>query len=125
MEPTALVVPGFCDLQVNGFAGVDFNDPAPGPDDVARAAAAMQVTGVTSFLPTLISSALPRFAACAKRVLSSGAPGILGLHMEGPYIASDDGPRGAHDLAAMTAASQDDFARRQAAADGMIRLVTL
>jgi N-acetylglucosamine-6-phosphate deacetylase len=122
---TALTAPGFCDLQVNGFAGVDFNDPATAAEEVARAAALMEATGVTSFLPTLISSDLPRFAACAKRVLSSGAPGILGVHMEGPYIASDDGPRGAHDPAAMTAASPDDFARRQAAADGMIRLVTL
>ena len=42
--------------------------------------------------------------------------GILGLHMEGPYIAGDDGPRGARDPAAMTAASSDDFARRQDAA---------
>jgi len=125
MASTVLVVPGFCDLQVNGFAGVDFNDPATAPEDVARAAAAMEATGVTSFLPTLISSDLVGFAACAKRVLSSGAPGILGLHMEGPYIASDEGPRGAHDPAAMTAASPDDFARRQDAADGMIRLVTL
>ena len=65
MASTALVVPGFCDLQVNGFAGVDFNDPATTAEDVARAAAAMEVTGVTSFLPTLISSDLTRFAACA------------------------------------------------------------
>ena len=125
MASTALVVPGFCDLQVNGFAGVDFNDPGTAPEDVARAAAVMEATGVTSFLPTLISSDFSRFAACAKRVLSSGAPGVLGLHMEGPYIASDDGPRGAHDPAAMTDASPDDFARRQDAAGGTIRLVTL
>ena len=125
MASTALVVPGFCDLQVNGFAGVDFNDPATTAEDVARAAAAMEVTGVTSFLPTLISSDLTRFAACATRVLASGAPGILGLHMEGPYIAGGDGPRGAHDPAATTAASPDDFARRQDAANGTIRLVTL
>jgi N-acetylglucosamine-6-phosphate deacetylase len=85
----------------------------------------MEATGVTSFLPTLISSDLQQFAACARTVLSSGAPGILGLHMEGPYIAGDDGPRGAHDPAAMTAASPDDFARRQDAASGTIRLVTL
>jgi N-acetylglucosamine-6-phosphate deacetylase len=125
MAPTPLTIPGFCDLQVNGFAGVDFNDPATTADAIAHASACMEATGVTSFLPTLISSDLPRFAACATAVLSSGAPGILGLHMEGPYIGPDDGPRGAHDAAAMTAASQDDFARRQDAAGGIIRLVTL
>jgi N-acetylglucosamine-6-phosphate deacetylase len=120
-----LTIPGLCDLQVNGFAGVDFNDPATSADAVARAAAAMEATGVTSFLPTLISSDLARFAACARTVLSSGARGILGLHMEGPYLAAGDGPRGAHDAAAMTAASVDDFSRRQGVADGRIRLVTL
>src|SRR5215471_2206623 len=106
---TSLTAPGFCDLQVNGFAGVDFNDPATTPDDVLRTAAAMRATGVTSFLPTLISSDVARFAACARILRASAAPGILGLHMEGPYIAGDDGPRGAHDPAAMTPASADDF----------------
>jgi N-acetylglucosamine-6-phosphate deacetylase len=125
MPSTPLSSPGFCDLQVNGFAGVDFNDPATRPEEVAQAAAAMESTGVTAFLPTLISSSLAHFGQCAASVLASGAPGVLGLHMEGPYISPDEGPRGAHDPAAMMAASVDDFARRQEAADGRIRLVTL
>src|SRR5215831_5293142 len=108
LMPSELTIPGLCDLQVNGFAGVDFNDTATGADAVARAAAAVEATGVTSFLPTLISSDLARFAVCARTVLSSGAGGILGLHMEGPYLAPGDGPRGAHDPVAMTAASVDD-----------------
>jgi N-acetylglucosamine-6-phosphate deacetylase len=125
MAARHLTSAGLCDLQVNGFAGVDFNDPATTPADVRRAAAAMQATGVTSFLPTLISSSLDAFAACARTIAASDAPGIAGLHMEGPYIAPGDGPRGAHDPAAMVPASLDDFNRRQDAAGGTIRLVTL
>lgn len=122
---TSLTLPGFCDLQVNGFAGVDFNDPATTAGDVARAASAIEATGVTTFLPTLISSDLARFAACARTLCSSASPAIAGLHMEGPYIAGEDGPRGAHDAAAVRPASLDDFARRQDTAQGRIRLVTL
>ena len=48
--------PGFLDLQVNGFAGVDFNDPATTTDEVHLAIAAMRARGVTQVLPTLISS---------------------------------------------------------------------
>ena len=56
----------FCDLQVNGFAGVDFNDPALDDGRVREAARAMERTGVTRFLATLISAPLDRFSACAR-----------------------------------------------------------
>src|SRR5262245_36742871 len=56
----------FCDLQVNGFAGIDFNDPATDESRFQEAAAAIERTGVTRFLATLISAPLDRFAACAK-----------------------------------------------------------
>jgi N-acetylglucosamine-6-phosphate deacetylase len=117
--------PGFFDLQVNGFGGVDFNDPLVTPEAVAAALTAMRVTGVTQCLPTLITSSLETFTACAVRVLSSKDPAIAGLHMEGPYISPVDGPRGAHPRADVVPASRDDFKRRQDAAGGRIRLVTL
>lgn len=116
---------GFCDLQVNGFAGVDFNDPAVTPSQVRQAASAMEATGVTLFLATLISSPIDRFASSARAILSAGVSALAGLHMEGPYISPEDGPRGAHERGDVTAASVDDVKRRQEAADGRIRLVTL
>ena len=118
-------LPGLFDLQVNGFAGVDFNSPATTGDDVLRAIERIQATGVTRFLPTLISSSFERFSRCARTVTQTNHPAIAGLHMEGPYIASDDGPRGAHPRDHVIAACVDDFARRQDATDGGIRLVTL
>lgn len=117
--------PGFVDLQVNGFAGVDFNDPACTIDQIRHAVDQLLTTGVTQFLPTLVTSKLNRFARCAQKLLKVSHPPIIGLHMEGPYISPDDGPRGAHAREDTAAASIDDFKRRQEAADGRIVLVTL
>lgn len=117
--------PGLFDLQVNGFGGVDFNNPLTTTEDVLRAIQAMRATGVTRFLPTLITSSFERFAKCAKTLTQTRHPAIVGIHMEGPYISPDDGARGAHPRGQVVAASIDDFARRQDAADGKIKLVTL
>lgn len=117
--------PGFVDLQVNGFAGVDFNDPACTTADLRRALDAMRATGVTRCLPTLITSSYEQFAACARTIVACDDLAIAGLHMEGPYISPQDGARGAHPIAHVQPASIDDFERRQEAADGRILLVTL
>ena len=117
--------PGFFDLQLNGYGGVDFNDPAVTPEDVSRALDALQDTGVTRCLPTIITSSFEGFAPCARAVVASGHPAVAGIHMEGPYISPEDGPRGAHPREWTREASVDDFERRQDAAGGRIRLVTL
>jgi N-acetylglucosamine-6-phosphate deacetylase len=85
----------------------------------------MRETGVTRCLPTLITSSFEDFAERAGRLSTVAHPAIAGIHMEGPYLSPEDGPRGAHPLAHIRPATIDDFERRQAAADGQIRLVTL
>ena len=120
-----LELPGFVDIQVNGFTGVDFNDPESSPEEIIRAIDAIHATGVTRLLPTLVTGPLERFARCARTLIDLNLPGVAGLHMEGPYISPLDGPRGAHPRAHVAPASLDDFARRQEAADGRIVLVTL
>lgn len=103
-----LAVPGFVDLQVNGFAGVDFLETDP--HGLARAAEA-PATGVTAFQPTLISSPLEAYApaleviAAAARV-GVAVPGglaahILGAHLEGPFLSPTFA--GAHDPANLVA----------------------
>jgi N-acetylglucosamine-6-phosphate deacetylase len=94
---SGLAVPGFVDLQVNGFAGVDFL--TAGPDDYARAGAALAAAGVTAFQPTLISAppaalrvALERGAAAAE----CSPVRLLGFHLEGPFLSPPR--RGAHPL---------------------------
>src|SRR5512140_1392394 len=63
-----LELPGLVDLQVNGFAGVDFTDPALDAERLRTAVAAIETTGVTRFLPTLITSPLETFAGCARTI---------------------------------------------------------
>lgn len=116
--------PGFFELQVNGFGGVDFNLPGTPAEDLDRAAERLRKTGVTRFLPTLVTSSFSDFAACAGALSRWNDPGFAGIHMEGPYISP--GPaRGAHPAEHVRPASLDDFERRQEAAGGRIRLVTL
>jgi N-acetylglucosamine-6-phosphate deacetylase len=116
---------GLFDLQVNGFAGVDFNAATLQVEHVHAALTSLRATGVTRCLPTLLTSPYERFAAAARALARAGHPAIAGLHMEGPYISSHDGPRGAHSRQYVAPATIDDFRRRQEAADGQIALVTL
>jgi N-acetylglucosamine-6-phosphate deacetylase len=118
-------VPGLFDLQVNGFAGVDFSDAGLSSEQLLKAVDAIGKTGVTRFLPTLITSSLETFSPCARTIARTSHPAIAGIHMEGPYIAREDGPRGAHPREFVRDADVDDFRRRQDAAEGRIRLVTV
>lgn len=85
-----IAVPGFVDLQVNGFAGIDFL--AAGADEFAAAGDALAVHGVTAYQPTFISS--PPASLCAAlealetaRRASAGGARILGAHLEGPFLS--------------------------------------
>lgn len=118
-------LPGLVDLQVNGFAGIDYNHGSLSPEQIDRSFDALKRTGVRRCLPTLITSSAAHFARCAAPLIKTDDPLMAGLHMEGPYISPLDGPRGAHDRAHVCHASIEDFQRRQEAAAGRIRLVTL
>jgi N-acetylglucosamine-6-phosphate deacetylase len=82
-----IAAPGFVDLQVNGFGGVDFLEV--GEDGYRRAGEALLETGVTSFLPTLITAPEHELLnALAEVPVDSGGPRILGVHLEGPFLAA-------------------------------------
>ncbi|HEY0179161.1 MAG TPA: N-acetylglucosamine-6-phosphate deacetylase [Dokdonella sp.] len=94
-----VLLPGFVDVQVNGGGGVLFND-APTVDALARIGAAHRRFGTTGFLPTLISddAEIMRAAiAAVDAAIEQRVPGVLGVHLEGPYIAP--ARHGAHDPA--------------------------
>ena len=124
------VSPGWVDLQVNGFAGVDYNDPNTAADDIARSIEVQRSTGVARFYPTVITGSGEdmrgslRNLAIARRTVSTGSA-MLGFHVEGPWISPDDGPRGAHPQRHVRPPSIEEFARFQDAAEGGIRIVTL
>ena len=81
-----IAVPGFVDLQVNGFGGVDFLDADA--EAYRRAGAALLETGVTAYLPTLITSPEQQLLAAIREVpVDESRPRILGLHLEGPFLS--------------------------------------
>ncbi|MBV9433299.1 MAG: amidohydrolase family protein [Hyphomicrobiales bacterium] len=125
------VTPGLFDLQVNGFAGIDFNDAAITPDMLDHALNKMCSTGVTLCLPTLIT-ALPdaleaRFKALDRAVQKGrfGPAMCPGYHLEGPFLNPTDGYRGCHPHTAMTSADPALVERLEAGLSRPILLITL
>ena len=93
----ALLVPGFIDCQVNGGGGELFNDD-PSPETIAAIARAHRQFGTTGFLPTLISDDLDvvaRAIDAVREAIAGGVPGVLGIHIEGPFLNEER--RGVHD----------------------------
>ena len=94
-----LLLPGFIDLQVNGGGGVLFND-APSVESIRAIGAAHRRFGTTAFLPTLISADLDIVAhaiAAVRSAIAAGVPGVLGIHIEGPFL--NVARKGVHDPA--------------------------
>jgi N-acetylglucosamine-6-phosphate deacetylase len=122
------LAPGLVDLQINGFAGVDYCSPETAPEQIVRSMQSVHATGVTQMLPTVITNAPSSMIAAARNIAaamphSNGA--IVGIHMEGPYISPKDGPRGAHPTEHVRQPSWDEFERWQEASGGAVRMVTL
>lgn len=124
------ISPGWIDLQVNGFAGVDYNSPQSSADRIGHSIREMFRTGVTRFFPTVITGspedmtgALRNLAQVKEEIPEGRA--MEAFHVEGPYISPEDGPRGAHPALWTRPPDLDEFRRFQDAARGNIRLVTL
>ena len=87
-ERGRVAVPGFVDLQVNGFAGVDFL--AASGEDYARAGEALLLTGVTSYQPTFITAAESTLLEALRAMPENGGrPRIIGAHVEGPFLSEE------------------------------------
>ena len=105
-----LLAPGFIDIQVNGGGGVLLND-APTVAGIRTIAAAHRGFGTTGLLPTLITTTPERMAeaiAATRAALEAGVPGVLGIHLEGPYLNPER--KGVHDAALMRTIGEDDIA---------------
>ncbi len=125
------IAPAFWDLQLNGRWGVSFADPEIRPEQVAEIVKAQAALGTAKLCPTLISAQFSSFEHGLKTIAKvcdddvEIAARILGVHLEGPYLSSLDGYRGAHPVDAIRDPNWDEFRRFQEAADGRIVLMTL
>jgi len=122
---------GLIDLQVNGFAGIDLNDGAVNPDRVLALAHKLSSLGITTFLPTVITASFEQVhdtldvihrARLAHPLLARMIPCI---HLEGPCISPEDGPRGAHPAEHVRPPNLQEFNTWQQVCDRLIGLVTL
>jgi N-acetylglucosamine-6-phosphate deacetylase len=122
---------GLIDLQVNGFRGLDLNDGAVTPARVKELTRLMARLGVTTWLPTLITasqasllSALAPIAE-ARRQDPLCARMIPFVHVEGPYLAPEDGPRGGHPREHVRSPDIDEVAQWQQACGNLVGKITL
>jgi N-acetylglucosamine-6-phosphate deacetylase len=131
VAPADWLSPGWLDVQVNGFAGHDPNAANADPSNTIDMVRALWRRGVTGVCPTICTESEEHIigalraiaAACEADPLVASA--IVGIHVEGPHISPEDGPRGAHPLRHIRPPDVTEYRRWQEAARGRIRIVTL
>jgi N-acetylglucosamine-6-phosphate deacetylase len=125
------VGPGLVDLQVNGYGGMDFNSTPLVEEVVWRVTRALWREGVTTYYPTIITNGDEAIEGAVRTIARARSrdglveASVAGIHLEGPFISPEDGPRGAHNKVYVRAPDWRQFARWQDAAEGNIKLVTL
>jgi N-acetylglucosamine-6-phosphate deacetylase len=125
--PDGILLPGFVDLQVNGYFGEEFR--VADADGWARVVTRLPQTGVTALLPTFVTAppgalgAALRAASALIPALPTGAARVLGVHAEGPFISP--ARKGAHHEAWITDPTPAAVDELLAAGQGVLRLVTL
>ncbi|MDR3752101.1 MAG: amidohydrolase family protein [Terracidiphilus sp.] len=125
------LAPGLIDLQVNGYGGCDLNADAVDADVVLALTRQMLSTGVTTFVPTLITAPEEKIVralraiAKAREASALVAYSIPFVHVEGPHISPEEGAHGAHAPEYIRPPSLDEFARWQAASGDLVGTVTV
>jgi len=125
------LAPGLVDLQVNGGWGLDLNTLPLRPETIAGLSRRLLARGVTAYCPTLITNGAEQLAqalsviAEAVRTQPDITGLIAGIHLEGPFLSPEDGPRGAHPGEHICPPDWEAFCRWQDAAEGLIRIITV
>ena len=109
-----IISPGFIDVQINGYAGKSFTEEGLTVEDVKRATQGLWKEGVTTYLPTIITSSRERIIknlqtlkkSLDDKSISNSVPGFF---VEGPYISPIDGFRGAHNASFVRLPDWDEF----------------
>lgn len=99
-----ILTPSFFDLQVNGYGGIDFNDITTTPEDILQVTQLLNSKGTRKYLPTVITNSVENISLLVKTIAAAVEKydacrkAIAGIHLEGPFLSKEDGPRGAHPL---------------------------
>ena len=123
--------PGLIDLHINGVNGIDFNSPALTVAQMIEATEFLLSTGVTTFLPTVITNSDEDICTIVRTIATACATNKLvnecvwGIHLEGPFLSPVPGAKGAHEEKLIKAPDWHLMQKYQQAADGKIRLITL
>jgi N-acetylglucosamine-6-phosphate deacetylase len=130
LDNPPLLAPGWIDLQVNGYAGVDYNSAGASHEDIGLSIRELHAGGVTRLFATVITGPPDNMAAALRNLAEAReripeGESIEGIHLEGPFISPENGPRGAHPRGWVRPPDLWEFERFQEAARGLIRLVTL
>ena len=125
------IAPAPIDIQVNGFAGFDLNTATVTSEDVCAMVRALWRVGTGFLCPTVVTGSFDGICNSFRAIVEACkadalvAHSVLGIHLEGPYISAEDGPRGAHPLEHVRDPDWDEFQRWQDIAEGQISIVTL
>jgi N-acetylglucosamine-6-phosphate deacetylase len=122
---------GFFDLQVNGYAGNDYNSPELSAAEIRKIVELLAASGTTRHLATIITGPTKRIESNLRTIAmaieadSSLAEAIQGIHLEGPYISAEEGARGAHQAKYIHDPDFDEFQGWQEACGNRIKIITL
>jgi len=123
------ISPGFFDLQVNGYKGSDYSLEDFSEEHLRNIIISLATSGTTQHIPTIVSSPKERILKNLKTIskainispdIKQAVPGI---HIEGPFISSEEGPRGCHDPIFIRDPDFEEFRQWQEAAEGRILVV--
>ena len=122
---------GFLDMQVNGYRGNDYSREDLDRRRIEAIVEGLAAAGTTSHVATIVTRPQAailrslRVIAAARRASPLIAAAVAGIHVEGPFISSEDGPRGAHDPRFVRDPEFREFLEWQDAAEGLVKIVTV
>ncbi len=125
------ISPGLVDIQVNGYAGHDYSSERLAPEEIGSIVRALAASGTTQHTPTIVTAPGERIvrnlrliaeAAAADPVLDAA---IAGIHVEGPFISAEDGPRGAHPRAFVRPPDFAEYLAWEEASRGRLAYITV
>jgi N-acetylglucosamine-6-phosphate deacetylase len=125
------ISPGFFDLQVNGYKGSDYCLEDFLEEHLKNIITELAASGTTQHIPTIVSSPQERILVNLKIISKAinTSPDIKeaipGIHIEGPFISPEEGPRGCHDLSFIRDPDFEEFRQWQEVAEGRIVMVTI